>query len=91
MTLTKKEISIALRRNLNISVDDSNLFLNNFLYILKNKSKKSIVKIHKFGSFKFKNTPRRIGRNPKTGESYYIERSKRLCFKPNNRLKKIIN
>lgn len=91
MTLKKKDISIRLRRNLNISTNDSNLFINNFIKIIKNNSKKSIIKIHKFGSFRYKNTPRRMGRNPKTGELYSIEESRRLCFKPNNRLKKTIN
>jgi nucleoid DNA-binding protein len=49
------------------------------------------VKISGFGAFVYKTTPRRIGRNPKTNESYEIKAFKRFVFRPSNRLKKIIN
>jgi nucleoid DNA-binding protein len=49
------------------------------------------VKISGFGSFVYKTTPKRIGRNPNTNESYEIKAFKRLVFKPSSRLKKIIN
>ena len=91
MKVTKKNLSLAISKDLKISSKDSKAFLEKFLIILKNNIEISKVKIHKFGTFEYKKTPKRLGRNPKTGEIYTIKEFNRLSFRANNRLKKNIN
>lgn len=40
------------------------------------------VNLKGFGTFKLKDTPARMGRNPKTGEPAQIKASKRIKFTP---------
>ncbi len=49
------------------------------------------IKIHNFGTFKRKRTQKRIGRNPKTGESFMIKPFTKFIFKPSNNIKNRIN
>lgn len=49
------------------------------------------VKLHKFGTFKVKNTKARIGRNPKTGEALEIPEKNVVKFVPFSALKNIAN
>ena len=57
---------------------------------LKDNGKSKNVKISGFGSFTYKRTPAREGRNPKNNEFFEIKSFKRLIFKPSNILKKNI-
>ena len=91
MTVTKKNISKEISHNAKISDKYSKKILDIFLKIIKNKSKNNIIKIHRFGTFFYKKTSKRIGRNPKTGQNYKIKPFKRFTFKANNSLKKTIN
>ena len=91
MKLTKKLISKKLSLNMNASQLDALDFLNQFISLIKNNSKKKDIKISGFGNFFMKNTAQRIGRNPKTKESYIIESRKKLNFRGSNILKKILN
>ena len=91
MKLTKKLISKKLSLNMNASQLDALDFLNQFISLIKNNSKKKDIKISGFGTFFMKNTAQRIGRNPKTKESYIIESRKKLNFRGSNILKKILN
>ena len=69
---------------------DSKAILESFLKIIKsNKSK--IVKISNFGSFYTHESPKRMGRNPKTKKEYVIPKRKKLVFKASNNLKNILN
>ena len=76
---------------MNASQLDALDFLNQFISLIKNSSKKKDIKISGFGTFFMKNTAQRIGRNPKTKESYIIESRKKLNFRGSNILKKILN
>ena len=49
------------------------------------------VKLSRFGSFNFKKTPKRLGRNPKTKDSYIIPVLNKLNFKPSTKIKENIN
>tara|TARA_E500000178_G_scaffold355309_1_gene427475 strand:+ start:800 stop:1075 length:276 start_codon:yes stop_codon:yes gene_type:complete len=91
MTVTKKEISKKLAIDLNISIKESESLVNNFINQIKNNSKNEIVKIHNFGTFFYKYTKERIGRNPKTKKLYKIKSFRKLAFKPSNSLKNDIN
>ena len=59
--------------------------------INKNKSKLTSVKLSSFGSFSFKKTPKRLGRNPNTKDSYIIPELNKLNFKPSNKIKENLN
>ena len=47
--------------------------------------------IKNFGSFNYKKTPKRIGRNPKTLEEFEIKARKKLTFRPAEEIKKTLN
>ena len=91
LTTTKKSIYKKIAIDINLSIEDSSKILELFLQSIKSNAKLKQVKLNKFGSFTFKHTPERLGRNPKTGEHFIIRPFKRLTFKPSHRLKNIIN
>jgi integration host factor subunit alpha len=91
MNLTKDAITKILEKNSSISNHDASNILESFLLLIKSKSKSKSVKLTGFGTFSFKETPKRLGRNPKTKESYIIDSRTKLTFKASNVLKKILN
>ena len=62
-----------------------------FLLLIKFQSKSKSLKLSGFGTFSFKKTPKRVGRNPKTQDSYIIPEIKKLNFKPSNKAKEHLN
>ncbi len=88
---TKLSISRNIANELGIPLKDSKLFLDNFLLILKKESKVKKVKLSGFGTFYKHITPNRIGRNPKTLESYIIKPAKKLIFKASVKTKETLN
>ncbi|MDF1670223.1 MAG: integration host factor subunit alpha [Roseovarius sp.] len=44
------------------------------------------VKLSTFGSFQIRHSPKRMGRNPKTGDSAVISARRRVTFKPSKLL-----
>ena len=91
MNITKKDILKNITDNCSLNNKDGARLLESFLQLTSINAKSMPVKISGFGVFIYKTTPRRIGRNPKTKESYEIKSFKRLVFRPSSRLKKIIN
>ena len=90
MSITKRDLSKNISEKLGLSQKDSLFFVNSFF--------KSIIDNHKigtniqnFGSFIYKKTPKRIGRNPKTLEEFEIKARKKLTFRPAEEIKKTIN
>ena len=69
---------------------DSKAILESFLEIIKSNTSK-IVKISNFGSFYTHQSPKRMGRNPKTKKDYLIPKRKKLVFKASTNLKNILN
>ena len=88
---TKSSISRNISNELGITLKDSKLLLDKFLLILKKESKFKKVKLSAFGTFSKHITPKRIGRNPKTLESYIINPTKKLIFKPSVKIKETLN
>lgn len=91
MTITKSDISKDIALRLSISNKLSKTFFESFINIVIKSSKKDAVKIASFGTFLTKNTKVRVGRNPKTLESFEIKSVKKLNYYCSNKLKKTLN
>jgi integration host factor subunit alpha len=91
MNYSKTDIVKDISKKSLVSTGDARNILESFLYLIKNKSKLRTVKLSSFGTFSFKKTPKRIGRNPKTNDSYIIPELNKLNFKPSNKTKENLN
>tara|TARA_B100001113_G_scaffold349089_1_gene343961 strand:+ start:468 stop:743 length:276 start_codon:yes stop_codon:yes gene_type:complete len=91
MSLTKRNIAKKISIELNTPITDSLEIVDSFVNLIKANSKNNKIKINKFGTFEYKKTPQRIGRNPKTKQEYKIKSFKRFVFSSAIELKKIIN
>ena len=91
MSLTKNNIITNLNKNSSLSVGEASSIFESFLSVIKTKSKSKSVKLSGFGTFSFKKTPKRAGRNPKTKDSYIIPELYKLNFKPSSKVKEQIN
>ena len=91
MSFGKKDIIENIKSKAQISQDTSKELFEIFLYFVTKTPKTKIVKISNFGSFYFKNTPERLGRNPKTKEEFIISNRSKLFFKPSYKIRSIIN
>lgn len=91
MSFSKKNIAKNISAHIKISGSESQSFLDSFINIIKDKSKTSSLKIPSFGTFSTKNTPQRIGRNPKTKQEFIIFERSKLKFSASNKLRKLIN
>ena len=90
MGLGKKDIVKNIYTKTQLSSNDSKKFLDFFIeYLIKNKNKN--VKLSNFGSFILVNTPKRIGRNPKTKEEFPIKAREKLSFKASKKTKSFLN
>lgn len=88
---TKSFIAKNIAINTDISSKDSSLIIDEFLFLIKKNLKSQNVKISGFGTFHYNKTPERIGRNPKTKESYIIESRRRLTLSVSTIVKEKIN
>jgi integration host factor subunit alpha len=91
MSITKKNISKEISNEINLSSKESIRFIDRFLSMIKFNINKHDIKINKFGTFYLKDTPQRLGRNPKTREEYIISKSKKAVFRPSSNIKDYIN
>jgi integration host factor subunit alpha len=91
MSLTKNNIINNLKKNSSLSVGEASSIFESFLSLIKSKSKSKSIKLSGFGTFSFKKTPKRAGRNPKTKDSYIIPELNKLNFKSSNKVKEQIN
>ena len=91
MNFSKTNIIKNINKKSLVSAGDASSILESFLLLIKNKSKSRLVKLSGFGSFSFKKTSKRLGRNPKTKDSYIIPVLNKLNFKPSSKIKESIN
>tara|TARA_Y100000992_G_scaffold207774_1_gene142358 strand:- start:201 stop:473 length:273 start_codon:yes stop_codon:yes gene_type:complete len=89
--VTKASISKNISNELNISKKESKKIFEKFISLIIGKSTKQNVKIHGFGVFSIHQTPKRVGRNPKTKESYIIMPMNKLIFKASEKVKEVLN
>ena len=91
MNFSKNNLIKNIAKKSLVSSGEASSILESFLLLIKGKAKLKSVKLSSFGSFSFKKTPKRLGRNPKTNVSYIIPRLNKLNFKPSNKIKDNIN
>ena len=91
MSITKKDIINNINKGSLLTIKDGTILLESFLISIKKQAKSNKVKLSGFGTFSFKKTPKRIGRNPKTSDSYIIPELNKLNFKPSNKIKENLN
>ena len=91
MNFSKNILIKNIAKKSSVSSSDASSILESFLLLIKDKAKLKSVKLSRFGSFSFKKTSKRLGRNPKTKDSYIIPVLNKLNFKPSNKIKENIN
>ena len=91
MSVNKDNIIKNIAKDSLISNDNSSILLESFLRFIKTAAKSNTIKLSGFGVFTYKSSPQRLGRNPKTNDSYIIPKMNKLNFKPSNVVKDIIN
>lgn len=91
MNINKKKIIQNITKETSITSVNSSLILESFLTLVKKRAQINTIKISGFGSFSFKKTPKRLGRDPKTLDSYVIPELNKLNFRPSSKIKEYIN
>lgn len=91
MSLRKIDIAKCLSSEVSLNLNDSSEFLDAFLESIKNNCIKKQVKISNFGTFYYKATAQRVGRNPSTGIEYKIPSIKKLYFLVSKKIRKRLN
>lgn len=82
MKIIKKDIANQISLKTNLSKGSSKIFLDTFINILIKKSIEiDSVKLSNFGVFEYKQTRKRIGRNPKSKKEYIIASKRKLTFR----------
>ena len=92
MTLTKKDLSTILKKELRLSGDISDSFVDEFFQAIKMtlRSQKNL-KLSGFGSFETFTTKERMGRNPKTLQEFEIPARNKVRFSPTPKAKYFLN
>ena len=87
----KIEISKNLSKKKGYSILFSQKLVDELIDILKDQIKKDGLNLKNIGSFKIVNKNERVGRNPKTGESFIIKSRKSIIFKPSKKILETLN
>ena len=90
MSLGKKDIVNNISSETFLFKSISKKILESFFQKIKDKKYKK-VKISNFGTFYIHESPKRIGRNPKTKEKFLIPKRKKLAFKASSSIKNDLN
>ena len=91
MSYIKSDIAKNIANKSSISNQPAKQLLDRFIQVVVSATKKNSVKISGFGTFVRKETPSRIGRNPKTGEEFKISKRTKLNLILSNKIKEKIN
>ena len=90
MGFGKKDIVKNISSKALISSESSSLVLEAFLSFIK-QNKRHRIKISNFGTYYLHKSSARIGRNPKTMDSFSIDPKQKIKFLPTRKLKGFIN
>ena len=92
MSVTKNDLSAELTRELKLSVEISNSFVDEFFSSIKSVFKShEHIKLSGFGTFDTFETKERMGRNPRTMEDFPIASRKKVRFSLTSKAKFFIN
>jgi integration host factor subunit alpha len=92
MSMTKVDITKAIREKFGIPKKDSVRIVESLFGIIKGDlNKGNDVMISGFGKWTVKAKEKRKGRNPQTGEAIMIEARKVVTFKPSTVLRDKVN
>jgi len=92
MTITKKDLSIKLKQDLNLKVETCDLLVDDIFNFIKFSLRKNkTIKLSGFGTFNVIKSKERIGRNPKTMESFLIPSRSKVKFKSTAKAKQFLN
>lgn len=87
MNLTRQSLARAVANKCALPETETRVMVNSlFEHISDALIAGGNVKLSNFGSFNVHQSPKRIGRNPKTGEPAVITTRRRVAFKPSNNL-----
>ena len=87
INLTKKDLVNLVYMQIGFSKHISeNLIEDFFSLISENLKKEKKLKISKFGTFSIREKKERIGRNPKTKETFIITARKSISFKSSKKI-----
>lgn len=90
-TLTKSEMMMHLMENLNMTRQESRVFVENFFSELSTSLITGHqVKLSGFGNFEIKHKNQRPGRNPKSGEVVHVSARRVVTFKAGQKLRRSI-
>ena len=88
---TKKEITNYLSQKMGFSISLSEKLINELIDIFSIEIKNGNLILKNFGSFKILSKKDRIGRNPKTLETFMIKERKSISFLASEKFVKKIN
>jgi len=92
MNLTKKDLVNLIYMQLGFSKKISENLIEDFIQItIENLSKGKTLKLSKFGTFIIRQKKSRVGRNPKTKETFVITERKALSFTASKKLQDKLN
>ncbi len=92
MSLTKKDLSTILKKELGLSFDISDsLFDEFFLSIRSTVRSQKNIKLSGFGTFETFRTKERMGRIPKSMENFKIPSQNKVRFSPTSKAKYFLN
>ena len=87
-TISRRDLIDLLASKSDLNQKDAHKFVEDlFEVIIKNLETGDSVKIHQFGNLNIRQKKARIGRNPKTNETYTISARKSVSFRTSNILK----
>ncbi|MBP5160963.1 MAG: integration host factor subunit alpha [Alphaproteobacteria bacterium] len=88
-TRTRADLAKALYRNVGLSLTESNQLVGEVFEIMTQALEKGeTVKVSSFASFRPRHKKARVGRNPKSGQTYPISARNAISFDMSNGLKK---
>ena len=87
MSISKKEFAERLAEKIGIkkktAYQEVDTFIETIMYFL---GEGEIVKFKDFGKFEMKTAKERVGRNPKTGQSYIVPEHQKVKFTASEKL-----
>ncbi len=89
--ITKADLAKNLSKKLGFSITFSKKLIDDLLDVLSLSIKANKLKLKNIGSFRLINKKQRLGRNPKTKETYVINARKSLSFIVSKKLIKKTN